>query len=82
MKPRKAQQRSFGCPPVLWFDDPDKVHHFTGRSVDTLERWAEDGLRVHQVKRGDRLYRYVVTEEFLSFLAASEERTQRAGGAR
>jgi hypothetical protein len=71
MKPRKIS-RSFGCPPVLWFDDPEKFHHYTGRSVDTIERWASDGLRIHSMTRGGREYKYVLIDEFLAFMAAVE----------
>ncbi len=71
MKPRNGT-RSFGCPPLVWFDDPEAVHHWTGKSVDTLERWATDGLRIHSAKRGSRLYRYVVMTEFLAFLDVIE----------
>ena len=71
MRPRNAS-RSFGCPPILWFDDGEKLHHYLGRSADTLARWAVDGLVIHTVKRGDRQQRYVVVAEFLAFLDALE----------
>jgi hypothetical protein len=72
MKPRKIA-RSFGCPPILWLDDPEKLHHFLGRSADTIERWAQDGLKMHQVNRGGRLYRYIMLDEFIVFLTAIEQ---------
>lgn len=72
MKPRNGS-RSFGCPPILWLDDPEKLHHYLGRSAETIERWAEDGLRIHSKPRGERMYRYVLTDEFLAFLNASEK---------
>ncbi len=63
-----ANTRHFGCPEWIFLDDPEKVHHYLGRSVKTLLRWEERGLRIRSRKIGGREFRYIFTEEFLAFL--------------
>jgi hypothetical protein len=79
LKRRSSEPRQFGCPPILWFDDAEKLHHFLGRSVETLCRWETRGLQVHAVRQGDRLYRYVVVEEFFSWLRTQDVASLEAG---
>jgi hypothetical protein len=72
MKPRTEMPRLFGCPPILWFDDPEKLHHYLGKSVSTLHRMEKErGLRIHATSQG----KYVKLDEYLACLEADERRT-------
>ena len=58
-----------GCPPVVFFDEPEIVKHFTRRSVHTLERWEADGLTIHtKTFESGRTRRFIVLDEYVAFL--------------
>jgi hypothetical protein len=43
----KSRPRDLGSPDRLFFDDPEKVHHFLGFSPNTLKAWESKGLKIH-----------------------------------
>lgn len=59
-------------PIVVWFDQPAVVKQVTGRSVHTLERWAEEGLTIHtRTSAAGTSRSFIVVSEYLSFLLAT-----------
>jgi hypothetical protein len=52
-------------PDRLFFDDPEKVHHFLGFSPATLKAWEEKGLKIHTWTINKRPIRGVIVRRVL-----------------
>lgn len=80
MSERAAATRVFGCPDRLLFDDPQKLQHYLGRSVDTIERWSKAyGMKIRVWKIGKQPIRGVIVAEYWAWFDAHEVVLSRGG---
>lgn len=73
MTPKKP--RELGCPDRLFFDDPGKLQHFLGYSVDTLKAWESKGLKLRTWTINKRPVRGVIVSEFWEWFDLHEQVT-------
>jgi hypothetical protein len=70
----KSRPRDLGSPDRLFFDDPEKVHHFLGFSPNTLKAWESKGLKIHTWTINKRPIKGVIVSEFWAWFDLFEKK--------